>query len=120
MAKSKETTATPDNPTATGLAQLRQFDEAGLGPLRWMGMAWFETMAQMNEELVRFIAQRIGEDMNTQHALMHCKSPEEVRKTQAEFFEKAIHQYTEETGKLVEMSLDLMPQLQTGTKNTPV
>jgi hypothetical protein len=88
--------------------------------MRWMGTAWYEAMADMNSEVVSFVSERIKEDVKTQHQLLHCRSAEELRKTQLTFLEKAYKQYTDETGKLVKMSLDMFPGTLEETKDTPL
>ncbi|MCK0097363.1 phasin family protein [Yoonia sp. F2084L] len=120
MAKSKKETSASEDPVALGQAFLQQFEDAGLGPMRWMGTAWFEAMADMNSEVVNFVSERIKEDVKTQHELLHCKSAEELQKAQLAFLEKAYQQYTDETGKLVKMSLDMLPTAKAGTKGTPI
>ncbi len=120
MAKSKQDTNTSKDPVAIGQEFMQQFEDAGLGPMRWMGTAWFEAMADMNSELVAFVADRIKEDVKTQHELLHCKSAEELRKAQLAFIEKAHKQYTEETGKIVKMGLDMLPTAIKNTKDTPL
>jgi hypothetical protein len=120
MATSKKETTSSEDPVALGQAFLQQFEDAGLGPLRWMGTAWFEAMADMNSELVTFVSDRIKEDVKTQHKLLHCKSAEELQKAQVAFLEKAYQQYTDETGKLVKMGLDMLPSAMTDTKDTPI
>lgn len=120
MAKSKQDKTQSDDPVAMGQAFLKQFEDAGLGPMNWIGTNWFETMADMNSEVMSFIAQRISEDVKTQHELLHCKSAEELQKAQLAFLEKAQQQYMDETGKLVKMGLELLPSSASGTKHTPV
>lgn len=120
MAKSKKETTASEDPVALGQAFLKQFEEAGLGPMRWMGTAWFEAMADMNSEVVNFVAERIKQDVKTQHELLHCKSAEELQKAQMAFLEKAYEQYTDETGKLVKMSMEMFPNVMKETKDTPL
>ncbi|MEJ8561966.1 phasin family protein [Yoonia sp. GPGPB17] len=120
MAKSKADTTASTDPVAMGQDLMKQIEDAGLGPMRWLGAAWFEKMADMNGEVISFVADRIREDVKTQHALLHCKTTEEVQKTQVAFLEKAYAQYTEETGKLLKMSMDMLPTSNDETKNTPV
>jgi hypothetical protein len=120
MTKSKQDTHASDAPNVMGQAFLKQFEDAGLGPMRWMGTAWLDAIADMNSELVTFVADRIQEDVKTQHALLHCKSAEDLQKAQLAFLEKAYQQYTDETGKLVKMGLDMLPNAQAETKDTPV
>ncbi len=99
---------------------MRQMEEAGLGPLRWMSTQWIEAMAELNSEVVSFVADRIKEDVKTQHQILHCKTATEVREAQMAFLEKAYTQYTAETGKLIKMSMDLIPSGKSGTKHTPI
>ncbi len=120
MAKSKNETTISDDPVALGQAFLQQFEDAGLGPMRWMGTSWLEAMADLNSEVVSFLADRIREDVKTQHELLHCKSAEELQKAQFAFLEKAHQQYTAETGKLVKMGLDMFPGKIKYTKDTPL
>lgn len=120
MANSKKETSASEDPVAIGQAFLQQFEDAGLGPMRWMGTTWFEAMADLNSEVVSFVAERIKEDVKTQHTLLHCKSAEELHKAQVAFLEKAYQQYTDETGKLVKMSLNMFPTAMKDTKDTPL
>ena len=117
--KDKSKSSSSD-PLAMGQAFLRQFEDAGLGPMRWIGTQWLEAMADMNSEVVSFVADRIREDVKTQHALLHCKSAEEAQRIQLDFLEKAYEQYTVETGKLVKMSLDMFPSRGKDIDNSPV
>ncbi|WP_246107397.1 phasin family protein [Puniceibacterium confluentis] len=75
-----------------------------LSPAARMGTAWFEHVAVLGSEISSFVAERIKEDVKTQHALLNCKSLPEVQRVQAEFLQKAFDQYQAETGKLIEMS----------------
>jgi len=120
MAKSTKQTSNTNDPAALGQAFLKQFEDAGLGSMNWMGTNWFEAMAEMNSEVMSFIAARISEDAKTQQELLQCKSAEELQKAQLAFLEKAQEQYKNETGKLVKMGLDMLPNAGKGTKHTPV
>jgi hypothetical protein len=120
MAKSKQDPNATEDPVAIGQAFLKQFEDAGFGPMRWMGTEWFEAMANVNNELMTFVADRIKEDVKTQQELLNCKSAEELQKAQLAFLDKAQKQYTDETGKLVKMSLDMLPTAIKGTKGTPL
>lgn len=83
----------------------------GLSSLAWLGAAWAEKMGEMSSEVLQFMADRIKEDVKFQHACLHCKDPAQLQKLQGEFIQKAIDQYTAETGKLAEMSASLIPGL---------
>lgn len=108
------------NAASAGADVMRQFEDAGLGQLNWMGAAWFEAIAEINSEIVSFVADRIKEDMQTQQELLHCKTPEDLQKAQLAFLEKAHTQYTDETGKIVKIGLDAFPGKLRGTKGTPL
>ena len=75
----------------------------GMGDLMGLGTAWMEAMSDMSAELMSFVAERIKEDVKTQHKMLHCKDVAQLQHIQAEFIQKAVDQYHEETGKLVEM-----------------
>lgn len=75
-----------------------------LSPAAWMGPAWFERVRDLGNEVSLFVAERIKEDVKTQHALLHCKSLPEVQQVQAEFLQRAFDQYRAETGKLIKMT----------------
>lgn len=123
MAKSQQETAANDvgkDPVAMGQALMKQVEDAGLGPMRWMGTAWLEKMAEMNSEVASFVANRIREDVKTQHALLHCRTAQDLQKEQVAFLEKAFAQYTDETGKLIKMGMDMLPDGKSDTKDTPV
>lgn len=99
----KQTTQTETDDTST-LAAISKLQEAGLGNMLGMSTAWFEAMGEMSAEVASFIADRIKEDVKTQHEILHCKNVADLQHIQAEFIQKAIDQYQAETGKLVEMS----------------
>lgn len=80
------------------------FQEAGLGNLMGMGTAWVEAVSEMGAEVAGFVAERIKEDVKTQHEILHCKNVADLQHIQAQFMQKAMDQYHSETGKLVEMS----------------
>ena len=84
--------------------------EMGLGNMMGIGTAWLEAMSDMGAEVIGFVADRIKEDVKTQHEILHCKDAAELQRIQARFFEKAVKQYQDETGKLVEMSTFVFAQ----------
>lgn len=103
----KPGTDMPTGPTQMmgDIATLQAF---GFNAMTDMGVAWVEAVSDMGSEVVTFVADRIKEDVKTQHRMMHCRDMGELQQIQAEFMQKAIDQYRAETGKLVEMSRDLM------------
>jgi hypothetical protein len=63
----------------------------------------------MGTEAVRFVWDRLQQDIKTQQAMLACTSLEEMRKIQAAFFTAAQEQYTAETARM----LDLMGKAST-------
>lgn len=92
-------TSTADAPMST----IIQLQEAGMGSMMGMGTAWVEAVSDMSAEVAHFIAERIKEDVKTQHEILHCKNVADLQQIQAQFIQKAVDQYQAETGKLVEM-----------------
>lgn len=86
------------------LNAITQLQEAGLGSMMGMGTAWIEAVSDMSAEVAHFVAERIKEDVKTQHEILHCKNVADLQHIQAQFIQKAMDQYQAETGKLVEMS----------------
>ena len=104
--QARESAATP--PADDLVSDVATLQSYGFQAMSGMGVAWAEAFSEMGSEVLSFVADRIKEDVKTQHRMMHCKDMGELQKIQAEFVQTAINQYTAETGKLVEMSQDLM------------
>jgi hypothetical protein len=86
---------------------LTDMQKSGFATMPWMTTDFFERISGLGNEVLQFVAARIMHDVETQHKLLHCKSPHELHEVQSEFVQKAIDQYTAETGKLVAMSAEL-------------
>ena len=84
---------------------------AAFGPWGQMGAAWAEAMSELGGEVMRFLAERVQQDMGLQQRLLHASSLDEARHIQAEFVQKAIDQYTAETGRMVEIGGDIAARL---------
>lgn len=82
-----------------------------LAPAAWMSTAWIESMADLGSEITSFVADRIREDVKTQHQILHCKSLAELQHIQAQFMQQALNQYSDETGKLAKMSSEIMEKI---------
>ena len=95
-----EAAETTTNPASAILA----LQASGFGNMMGMGTAWAEAFSDMGAEFLGFLADRIKEDVKTQHKILHCKDINELQHIQAEFVQTAIEQYQAETGKLMEMS----------------
>jgi hypothetical protein len=82
---------------------IKQLQDAGLGSMIGMGTAWVEAISDISAEVAHFVAERIKEDVKTQHEILHCQNVADLQHIQAQFIQKAMDQYQAETGKLVEM-----------------
>ncbi len=66
--------------------------------------AMLQGMATMQREIMEFGNARLRQDLETQEALSHCDDLQEAYRLQADFAQKAMQQYAEETAKLIELS----------------
>ena len=111
MTKMPPSFETPLEPSKIVEATTR-LQMSGLGALNWLGTRWLEAMGDASAEWVGFLAERIGEDVRTQHALLHAKSFSEVQHIQAAFLQKALDDYRDETGKLLGLYSETMAELE--------
>ncbi|OAN68283.1 hypothetical protein A8B83_02340 [Rhodobacteraceae bacterium EhC02] len=63
-----------------------------------MTKAWLEMMSSS----AHFMADRLQQDLETQKAILACKTPMELLQVQSAFFKTAIEQYTEYAMRLKE------------------
>ncbi len=102
----------PQQQDATGpkshdtLNTIAHLQEAGLGNMMSMSTIWLETISSMGAEVASFVAERLKEDVKTQHQILHCKNVADLQNIQAEFIHKAMDQYQAETGKLIKMGTE--------------
>lgn len=83
---------------------MAQYQTMGVNAMSLMGGDWMERMSDMGAEMLQFYTQRVQEDVDLYHKLLHCKSLGDMQEVQGEFLQRAINRYTEETGKIIEMS----------------
>jgi hypothetical protein len=91
---------------------ISEMQEAGFGSLTWLGTDWMTTMSDIGGEMMRFMADRIKEDVKTQHEILHAKDITDVQAIQTRFMKDAFDQYAAETGKLVKISHELVAKAQ--------
>jgi hypothetical protein len=101
MPANRQKTKAPTEKQDSGLAGLELPLAAGQVAIQ----AWMN----IGTEAVRFVWNRLQRDMETQQALLACKSLDDMRKVQAEFFTSAQQEYAAEAGKM----LDLMGKAST-------
>ncbi len=68
-----------------------------------VGTATVQAWMEMGSEAVRFVQDRLQQDIETQQALLGCTSLEELRKVQIQFFAAAREHYAAEAGKMLEL-----------------
>ncbi len=102
---------TPQSPPETTKSVLPGLNlPVPVGPV--VIQAWME----IGTEAVRFVWDRLQQDIKTQQAMMTCTSLDQMQKVQADFFTAAQEQYTAEAAKM----LDLMSKAQAaGLTPTP-
>ncbi|SIT03551.1 Phasin protein [Roseivivax lentus] len=58
--------------------------------------AWMDLMS----ESAQFVTTRLHEDIETQKALLACRTPADLLRLQSDYIQKAIQQYTQEAQRL--------------------
>ncbi|MDW3223846.1 MAG: phasin family protein [Paracoccaceae bacterium] len=106
MAKTPEKQGTNGPESREMLNTLTHLQEAGLGNMMNMSTVWLEAISDMGAEVAGFLAERIKEDVKTQHEILHCKNVGDMQSIQAAFIQKAMDQYQEETGKLLKIGTE--------------
>ncbi len=111
----------PDADPSPGQTMTRDaatLQDFGFNAMSGMGFVWAEALGDLGSEVLSFVADRIKEDAKTQQRMLHCKDMGELHEIQSEFLQTAINQYTADTGKLVEMSLDMLTPQKAKTDDT--
>lgn len=103
MANKSQSKESTKSMTAEPLKTFANLQEAGLGNMMGVSTVWAEAISDMGAEVASFVADRIKEDVKTQHEILQCKNVADLQHIQAEFIQKALDQYNAETGKLLEM-----------------
>lgn len=118
MAKSTKKAQGPQDPASDGMvAAMAAFSPAAT-------TAWFEIM----QESMRFMNERLQQDLEAQRKMLACTTPQELMQVQSEFMKTAFAQYTQETQRMMEkMGLamtaaapDTMPKTRRGFDDVPV
>jgi hypothetical protein len=101
----------PDQkPKTESPAASRQSGLTGIGAPMAVGTVAVQAWVDIGAEAVRFVWDRLQQDIKIQQAMLACTSLEEMQTVQAAFFTAAQEQYTAEAGKM----LDLMGKAASG------
>ena len=107
MGKSNTKPAEPTIGTPESTAAMMAVNP--IGTSAWMGI-----MAESQ----KFLTDRLKQDLDTQQAMLACKTPADVLQVQTEFFKTAMEQYSEEATRLFKMmsdaGQDVIEDVQTG------
>lgn len=69
-----------------------------------------ETWMDIGAEVADFYANRLRENVNAQHRLLHCRNPAEFMGIEVDFAVRAFDDYHREAGRLAEMSRRVLPR----------
>lgn len=76
--------------------------------------SWMDLMS----ESARFMTERLKTDLETQKALMACRTPAELVEVQAKFLNTAMQQYADEAARVMDMAMkaskDISEDMKTG------
>ena len=61
--------------------------------------AWSEVMTECS----KFVMDRLQQDLETQQAMLTCKTPAELFKLQSAFYQQATQQYSEQATRMFEL-----------------
>ena len=112
MAQKKQATETVAKSGEAVTNAIAELQKVGFGSVAWMGTAWTEQLTDFGAEMLSFVAERVKEDVKTQHKILHCKNVGELQQIQAQFIQKAVDQYSTETGKLVALGSAIVEKAQ--------
>ncbi|MCO4844004.1 MAG: phasin family protein [Yoonia sp.] len=115
MAKSDKS-ANAANPMASMLEAMQSTKFPAMPDF---GTSWMENVADYGQEVMNFMAKRVAEDVQTQHALLHAKGVAEVQHIQAQFFQRAMDDYADETARLMELGKSMTPNSTGDKDDTP-
>lgn len=91
MAKSKSQSAKP--PETNPMADVM----TAITPMA--AEAWQDIM----RESARFMTERLQKDLETQQAMLACKSPAELLQLQAEFYQNTLSDYSQEATRMLKL-----------------
>ena len=84
--------------------QLTASQQEALETIETAGQAVFEGLSRVQHEITEFVAERIRQDMEAQQDFLRCRTIDDVRRVQTEFFRTAMDQYSAEANKLMKLS----------------
>jgi len=95
-----------DNP----FTAFMQAQAEAMGRMTAFNAAVAESMGRYGQEFVGFVQERLAEDAKTQQELLACRDLNKLAEIQNQFLERAMQQYTDETGRLVDLGREMFDQ----------
>ena len=100
---SKHATANTDAPVEAPWLTLTAWNGPAMAALGHAGEAYAKTCLEWQQEIARFIGERLGEDRRAQQSLGKCRSFVDVAQVQQNWALTAAKAYAEETGNLTQI-----------------
>lgn len=103
-----------DLPRNTGFSAPMDFENmaeinyTALNAAGTLGQRWYETVSEINGEMIAFINKRLKEDITIPAALANCKTGEDLFEVTSAFVRTATNQYFEEAEKLAHIGSDFV------------
>jgi Phasin protein len=82
------------------LARIAEFEQSWFKPMGNFGAAAVEAWAEVGSEWLSFVARRVQQDLQTQSAVLQCRTPAELMAVQSEFVQTAIGAYQAEAERM--------------------
>lgn len=76
---------------------------AMIAPMMAFGPKAVEAWQEIMKESMGFMTRRLERDLETQQAMLTCKTPADLLKVQADFIESTFAQYTEEANRMMKI-----------------
>jgi hypothetical protein len=94
-------------PAATVIEMFQSMQEAAfpsiVGSVPGIGTDWMDTMTNVGNEMMEFMATRVKTDVQTQNDLLQANGIAEIQEIQTQFFQKVMNDYAAESTKLMDM-----------------
>ena len=98
----------PETPPRADAPEAEASTEQALHVMGAAGTAMFKGLSRAQREISDFLAERVRQDVETQGALLRCRSFDDVRDVQAQFLKIAMDQYAAEATKLMQIGAEMI------------
>jgi hypothetical protein len=81
----------------------------GLGPESIRSTVWLSTVGECQREMMGFVLNRTGKDLEAMHKMLCCKSPSDVLEVQSQWFRRTIEDDTSELIRILTICMTHQP-----------